>query len=321
MPIIPPIPGVDLEHVFVAKKDVEYLSGMLKTIEASKRVVIIGGGFIGMEFADDLTKRGLDITVVEMLPHCLQLNFDDEFCDKVEERLKEKGVKLLTDTTAEEIGGEKGKGVEYVKLKGGETLNADVVILGIGTRPNIEIGEKAGLKIGDTHAVWVDDFQRTSDPDIFAVGDCAEKRFFLTGTPAPLLLSSIAGMEAKIAGAFATIMGDTAFGAVGLTERSAKEAGIEYVTGEFTTTDKHPGTLPDTKESHLKLLFTKSGEIIGGEVYGGIATGELTNIIATLIEKKMRIDELVTLQIATQPWLTASPIGYLISNAAEMPRE
>jgi len=107
LPIIPPIPGVDLEHVFVAKKDVEYLTGMLKTIEASKRVVIIGGGFIGMEFADDLTKRGLDITVVEMLPHCLQLNFDDEFCEKVEERLKEKGVKLLTDTTAEEIGGEK----------------------------------------------------------------------------------------------------------------------------------------------------------------------------------------------------------------------
>ncbi len=333
LPIIPSIPGVDLENVFVAKKDVEYLTGMLKTIEASKRVVIIGGGFIGMEFADDLTKRGLDITVVEMLPHCLQLNFDDEFCDKVEERLKEKGVKLLTDTTAEEIGGEKGKGVEYVKLKGGEKLDADVVILGIGTRSNTEIGEKAGLKIGDSHAIWVDDFQRTSDPDIFAVGDCAEKRFFLTGTPAPLLLSSIAGMEAKIAGAnlfglrykndgaagaFATIMGDTAFGAVGLTERSAKEAGIGYVKGEFTTTDKHPGTLPDTKESHLKLLFTKSGEIIGGEVYGGIATGELTNIIATLIEKKMRIDELVTLQIATHPWLTASPIGYLISNAAEM---
>jgi NAD(P)H-nitrite reductase large subunit len=242
LPIIPPIPGVDLENVFVAKKDVEYLSGMLKTIEASKRVVIIGGGFIGMEFADDLTKRGLDITVVEMLPHCLQLNFDDEFCEKVEEKLKEKGVKLLTDTTAEEIGGEKK--VEYVKLKGGEKLDADVVILGIGTRSNIEIGEKAGLKIGDTRAVWVDDFQRTSDPDIFAVGDCAEKRFSLTGTPAPLLLSSIAGMEAKIAGAnlfglkykndgavgaFSTIMGDTAFGAAGLTERSAKDAGIEYV--------------------------------------------------------------------------------------------
>jgi pyruvate/2-oxoglutarate dehydrogenase complex dihydrolipoamide dehydrogenase (E3) component len=261
----------------------------------------------------------------------LQLNFDDEFCEKAEEKLKEKGVKILTNSTAEEIGGEKK--VEYVKLKGGEKLDADVVILGIGARTNTEIGEKAGLKMGDTRAIWVDDFQRTSDTDIFAVGDCAEKRFSLTGVPTPLLLASIAGREAKIAGAnlfglrykndgavgaFSTIIGDTAFGAAGLVERSAKNAGVAYVKGEFTTTDKHPGTLPDTKKSYLKLLFTKSGEIIGGEVYGGIATGELTNIIATLIEKRMRIDELVTLQVGTQPWLTGSPIGYLIPNAAEM---
>jgi NADPH-dependent 2,4-dienoyl-CoA reductase/sulfur reductase-like enzyme len=329
--VIPPISGTDLENVFVAEKDADYLNNMLKAIKASKRFVIIGGGFVGVEFADDLSKRDVDITVVEMLPHCLQLSFDDEFCEKAEEKLKERGVKILLNNTAQEIGEEKK--AEYVKLRTGEKLDADVVMLGIGTRPNIEMAQQAGLKIGDTRAIWVDDFQRTSDKDIFAVGDCAEKRFLLTGKPVPMLLSSIAGREGKIAGAnlfelrqknngtvvpFATMIGDVSFGVAGFTERTARDAGINFIEVTFTGADKHPGTMPDTKEIYLKLLFSKSGEIIGGEAWGGMSIGELINHIATLVERRMRVDDLIKLQAGVHPWLTGSPVTYPISNAAEM---
>ncbi|MHC1595436.1 MAG: pyridine nucleotide-disulfide oxidoreductase, partial [Candidatus Syntropharchaeales archaeon] len=148
-----------------------------------------------------------------------------------------------------------------------------------------------------------------------------------------LRLASIAGMEARIAGAnlyeirqkndgvigtFSTIVGDLALGVAGLNEKSATDAGIDFVQAEVTTTDKHPGSMPDTHEMHLKMLFSKTGEIIGGEVYGGHSTAEFTNIIASMIQQKLRVWDIIKFQMTTQPALTASPVVYPIVNVAEI---
>lgn len=331
VPVTLPLPGRDLENVFFAQKDVDYLNRLLKVLDEVKDVVIIGGGFIGIEFADEFKKRGLNVTIVEVMPHCLQLVFDEDFCILAENKLRERGINLKTNARAEAILGErKARGI---KLADGEELLADVVFFGVGVRPNTQLAEKAGLQIGETRGIWVDEYGRTNDKDIFAVGDCAEKRSFFTKKPSALRLASIATNEARIAsanlfelkrrnegviGSFATIIGDLGLGMAGLTESAAGKAGFDFVTGEVKTPDKHPGSMPETKELRMKLVFERAtSEILGGQVCGGASTGEVVNILVALIQKRMKADEVVTFQFGTHPFFTSSPIAYPIANAAE----
>jgi NADPH-dependent 2,4-dienoyl-CoA reductase/sulfur reductase-like enzyme len=332
IPIVPPIKGADLEGVFVVKKDAAYLEDLKSALDKARNLVIVGGGFIGVEFADECRKgRALNITVVEILPHCLALSFDDEICAMAEDKLRSNGINIITEAKVEEFLGD-GR-VEQVRLSNGEVLSADVVIFGIGVVPNVELAQMAGLKVDSRFGIWVDDYMRTGDPDIFAVGDCAEKRSFFGHGPSLVKLASVAASEARVAGAnlfglrrtrgaavgvFSTVVGDLALGSVGLTERAAKEAGIEVVTGIAKAPDRHPGSMPGTKELGVKMIFDKdTAVIIGGQVYGGTAVGELTNLLATAVQNKMRAYELETMQIGTHPALTASPIAYQVNNAAE----
>ncbi len=330
-PISPPIPGINLDNVFVVKKDVDYLNALLKTLEKVEDVVIIGGGFIGVEFADEFKKRGLNVTIVELLPHCLQLVFDEEFCVRAEKKLSEIGVNIITNNRAERIIGDKK--ARAVELSNGEKLKSDLVLLGIGVAPNTMLAKEANLKIGEQRGVWVDPYMRTVDENIFAIGDCAEKTSFFTKKPIGLKLASIATWEARIAsanlsklrkkqegviGVFSTIIRDLAIGGAGMTENSVKDAGFDILIGRATTVDKHPGSMPDAVEMNVKLLFEKETErILGGEVSGGSTTAEITNILATLIKARSKVDEIATLQVGTHPALTASPIVYPIVRAAE----
>ncbi|MFP3860995.1 MAG: NAD(P)/FAD-dependent oxidoreductase [Bacteroidales bacterium] len=332
-PLVPPISGIDMKNVFAVKKDLNYLKDLSKKLEQSKDVVIIGGGFIGLEFADEFMKRGgLNVTIVELLPHCLLLACDEEICKKVEDKLKEHGVNILGGKKAKAISGN-GK-VESVELEGGEKIKADTVILGIGVKPNIKLATDCGLAADEKEGIQVDDFMRTSDPDIFAIGDCAKKRCYLSGMPKGVWLASMGTTEARIAGAnlfnvrrrtecaigiFSTRFGDLAVGSAGLTEASAKEMGMEIVTGESSAADKHPGSLPGAQELDVKLIFEKdTGLLIGGQVYGGVSVGEKINFIGALIQHKMRADEVCTFQMGTHPLLTASPIAYQLINAAQL---
>jgi len=333
LPIVPPISGIDLDNVFVVKKEIAYLKKLLKALDEAKDVVIIGGGFIGLEFADECKKRGnLNVTVVELLPHCLLLACDEEFCTLVEKKLQERGINILANRRAKALIGD-GK-VQYVELENGQKIRADVVILGIGVTPNIELAQKAGLEVIEGGGIYVDEFMRTSDNDIFAAGDCTQKRCFFTGRPSFLRLASIGTMEARVAGAnlfglqrrsecpvgvFGTVIGDLAIGSAGMTERSAREAGFNVVTGMAKAPDKHPASIPGTKELGVKLVFEKeTGILLGGQVWGGITAGLMANFIGALIQKKMRADEIVVFQVGTHPMLTASPIAHQIQNAAEI---
>ncbi|MCK4581353.1 MAG: FAD-dependent oxidoreductase, partial [Dehalococcoidia bacterium] len=197
-----------------------------------------------------------------------------------------------------------------------------------------QLAQAAGLEIGETKAVWVDEYGRTSNRDIFAVGDCAEKRSFFTKRPSALKLASIAAQEGRVVGAnllelrrrnegvvgaFATIIGDSGVGMAGLTETQAKVAGFDVVTSEVKTPDKHPGSMPGAKEFGVKLVFEKAThELLGGQVCGGSTVGEVSNVLAALIQSKMTASEVATFQYGTHPFFTPSPLVYPIVNAAEM---
>jgi len=330
-PLVLPLPGINLENVFVANKDRDYLDGLLDKLDTIKKVVVIGCGFIGLEFADEFKKRDISVTIVEVLPHCLQLVFDEEVCTRVEKQLAERGVEVLGDSRAQTILGEKK--VEGVQLADGRKLEADIVFIGVGVRPNTELAEKAGLEIGEARGIWVDEYGRTSDKNIFAVGDCAEKRSFFTKKPIGLRLASIAQHEGRVVGAnlfelkrknegvigvFSTAIGDLRIGVSGLTENEARTAGFDVIVKQTAAPDKHPGSMPDCTEQGVKLVFDKaSGEILGGQVYGGPSVGELVNVLSAMITTRMKADQIATFQFGSHPALTASPVVYPIVNAAE----
>jgi len=325
--------GVELENVFSVPKNKVYLDEMQSELEDKKKIVTIGAGFIGVEISDELVKVGKEVTLIEKLPHILGLAFDEDVSIKAEEILKERKVNVITGVGVKEIYG--SNKVEGVILENGEKIEADAVVLSMGYKPNVTIAEKAGLPISDKGFIKVDEYMRTEDSDIFAVGDCAEKRDFVTRKASPIMLASTACAEARIAGMnlfklsaiktfsgtisiFATAIGNTGFGVAGLTETIAKQEGFDIVTGVFEGIDRHPGTLKDTHTQFVKLIVGKeSGVILGGEVSGGLSIGELTNTIGIIIQNRMSINSLLTAQIGTHPLLTASPAGYPLIKAAE----
>jgi len=326
--------GTDKENVFTVPKDKVYLDKVLEKLKDCKKIVTIGGGFIGVEVSDELNKRNKDVTIVEILPHVLSLAFDQEIATKAEETLKSRGVKVKTGAGVKEILGDKK--ATGVLLDNGEKLDADAVILSMGYSPNTELAKKAGLTLNDKGFIRVDEYMRTDNPDFFAAGDCAEKRDFFTRKTSGIMLASTACTEARIAGMslyklsavktfggtiaiFSTVIGDTAFGVAGLTEALARKEGFDIVSGSFEGIDKHPGTLPNTNKQMIKLVVAKdSGIILGGGVIGGQSTGELTNILGLAIQNKMTINSLLTAQIGTHPLVTAPPTAYPIIKAAEV---
>ena len=331
-PVVPPIPGADLNNVFTIRKEIDYLEQLQEALKQANDVLVVGGGFIGAEFADECHKMGLNVTIVELLEHCLYLNCDEDFCIRIEDKMRKVGVQVNTTCRVKSIVGDKK--VEYVECEKGLRFNADVVILAIGVVPNTELARDAGLEIGEQKGIWVDQYMITSDPNIFAIGDCAEKFCFLTGKPTATRLASVATREARIAGAnlfqsrrrrnqgtigvFGTLIADIAMGVAGLTERVAKNLGFDLIIGEAAAVDKHPGAMPGARELRVKLIFDRaSAKIIGGEACGGITAGEIANVMAQAIANGMTWDDIAAAQIGTHPALTASPLAYQIVNAAE----
>ncbi|MBN2398258.1 MAG: FAD-dependent oxidoreductase [Deltaproteobacteria bacterium] len=332
VPLVPPIPGIEKENVYPVKKEFDYLSEIYRHMKDVKDLVIIGGGFIGMEFADECRKgRDVNVTVVEALPHCLQMAMDDEFCEEAQAKLGETGVNILVNEKVEAILGD-GK-VTGVRLANGKELKADMVILGIGAVPSTELAQKAGLELGFRNTIKVDRYLRSyTDPDIYACGDCAEKQSFFDGKPIGIMLASIATSEARIAGAnlfspthhncgsisvFSTFINDRAFGVAGLTERTATQLGAKIVIGTAEAPDTHPGGMPNSCHTKVKLIFSKdTGVILGGSMSGGKSVGEMINVVSACIMHRMTADDIVKFQMGTHPALTSSPIMYPIVNAA-----
>ena len=330
---MPPIPGVDKQDVFTIKKSMSAMDTLRQKVHQAKKVVIIGGGFIGAEFADELSQGAdVDIYLIEIMPRLLSTAFDDEFCDEISRSLDRRKVKIRTGNRVVCING--GERVDSVSLETGETIPADMVLVSVGAQPSSKLAEDAGIRVIENGSIWVDEYMRTDAEDVFAVGDCALKRDFFTRKAAPVWLASTATAEARNAGtniygirvlhqiqgtiaAFSTQIAGKSFASAGMTCRTCEKEGFSYVTATAIAPDHHPGMLPGASELKVKLIFAdRSGIILGGQVSGGPSVGELINVIALAIQKKVAVRELDMMQIATHPLLTSAPTVHPLINAA-----
>ncbi len=333
-PIMPPIEGIEKKGVYNIQKEMNHLKNLKKDCEEAKNIVIVGGGFIGVEFADELSKlRNAKISIVELMPKVLANSFDPEFSELAKQKLVDEKINLILGEKVLKFNG--SERVESISLSNNKQIPAELVILGIGASPNSDIAKRAGLEIGKGNGIIVDEYLRTSDSNIFAIGDCAEKKDFFTRKRINIMLASTATAEARIAGAnlfkinvlrenkgtiaiYSTQVGDLVLGSAGMTETTAIKEGFEIIVGNTECTDKHPGGMPGTNKLKVKLIFSKQSHILlGGQVAGGNSAGEIINIIGLGLQKRILLTELETLQMATHPKLTPAPTMYPLVTAAQ----
>jgi len=324
-PLIPKfIKGYDNPNIYYIKKSYNYMKDISPILKISKRIAIIGGGFIGLEVADELAHdKNKEISLIEMEENVLSLAFSKFFSEKAEESLEKNGINILTNTKLLEV----KQNINDIQLNfsDGESLCVDAVIFALGYRPNTQFAKEAGLTLNKFGAINVDNFMRTDDKDILAIGDCAKKRDFFTRKDSNAMLASVAGAESRFVAenffevcstknsigtirVFSTMLNGQVFAVAGLTEKEATEENMDVTIGKFTGYDKHPRTLPGTTKITIHLTsMRKTGAIVGAEITGGQSVGEMINVLAVAIQSRLTIYELYSYQIGTQPLLTAGP--------------
>ncbi len=334
-PFVPPIEGHDHKGVFTLRSlsDAETIKGFLGNAKP-KKLVFIGSGFISLEVASLLSTmhpNAYDITVIELLNHPLPLMLDPEMGKEVLDFLQEKGVKMVMGRKVEKVLGQKGS-VSGVELDGGEKMDADMVFMNVGARPNLELASEIGLEMG-RFGIKVNKFMETSDPDILAGGDCVEKEHFITKQPVPGPLRGPAVIQGRLAAKrlagfgieFPGVLNSSAcqifeksIAATGLTEEQAQKEGFETVSATVASRSKH-GMIPGMKPWTLKLVFDKKTQkLIGGQIISDneAPAKEIDNISALILGGKT-IPDLTTLMCAGNPDLASEPSLEPITVAAE----
>jgi len=335
LPVVPAcIPGNDLQNVFYVKKSYPYIHELASKISSFRNIVIVGGGFIGAEVAEQLAAANANVTLIESEPMCFSKAFSPELSSIATDALKNTKVNVMISTLVKEIIGENNT-VKQVLLANGNKIEADAVILSIGYKANSELAKETGLELNRYGDIHVDNYGRTTVKDISAVGDCAQTFGFLTGRSDVIKLASTATAEARTLGhnifgirikkctagtlgVFSTEINGLAMAAAGANEKNAEESGVQVVSAKFSSPDKHPGSLPGVADLTVKLYASPvDGSILGGEAWGGKSVGEIINIISMAIQKSITVFELVSFQIGTHPLLTSSPVNNPIIRAAE----
>ncbi len=313
---VPPVPGRDLEGTFTLESPKDALAIRRALDEGgSRNAIIVGGGFIGMEMAEALWTRGREVTLVEMMDRLLPGLLDADMSDQVCRHVREKGVKVILGRALTRL---EGDDTEHVRraIVGEESLDADMVIFAVGVRPNVKLAEEAGLEIGPTGAVAVDDHLRTSDPDIYAGGDCVENAHLITGKPVYVPLGSTANKHGRVIGTnvtggddtFPGILGtgivkvfDFNVGKTGLTEAQARDDGLEPVTA-LVSGDDAAGFYPGAEPFMLKLVTeAMAGRLLGAQVVGPGDVSKRVDVIATALSLGATVRELSSLDLAYAP--------------------
>ena len=319
--LIPPIPGIEGNRItgVRSRDDLALLRQWAKT---SKKALIVGGGYIGIEVAVVLRRMGLEVTVVEMLPHILSATTEPEFIKVAENDLREHGLNLVTGSAVEEFLLNNDGVFTGVRLQNGEIIDADFAAVAIGVIPNSELAAQAGLAT-NRMGIVVDDFLRTAYPNIYASGDCAVKKSFITGEPtrgefgtnavfmSKVVAANILGEEKKFPGvinANCSTSFTCAFGSAGLTEKQAQEQGMDVISGTSEVLSAYP-VMDEAKPVLTKLVFERqSGRLVGGSVLRrDHATAMCVDFISFAIQMGAGIEDIMTYQYATHPELAAKP--------------
>ena len=312
-PVVPPLPKVNLENITTLHSvpDAERIKALLAGAKG-RDVVMVGGGLIGVETVEALVQCGCRVTVVEMLPQVLRM-LDWEMAHLVERHMESHGVKVMTNTQVIAFEGEER--VSVVLTSHGR-VPADLVVLGIGVKPNVDLARSAGLQIGPTGAIQVDPGMRTSDPAIYAAGDCAESTDLVTGKPCYVPMGSTANKQGRVAAInvcggqdqFPGVFGSTVcrvfdfcVARTGLTEAAARQHGFEVTTVLVPEADR-PHYMPTAKLLISKLVVdARSRKLLGAQAVGPGAGDKRMDVAAMAITAGMTVDQLSKVDLCYAP--------------------
>lgn len=314
-PIRPEIPGIGAEGVYYLRtvEDGIRLKQVVRA-ENKKKAVIVGGGFIGLEVAEEMALSGIEVHVYEKLPRLLPF-LDEGFSEIVLETLKSHGVQVHLGVGIEEILVTEGA-VSGVKASDGSIQDADFVLMSIGVVPNSELARDAGLELGIKGGIVVNDEMQTSDPYIYACGDCVQMKNRITGGAVYVPLGTTANKQGRIAGdniagaheTFKGVLGsmvtkvfDLYIAATGLSIKQAEEAGYEAVSSVITKGDR-ASYYPGSRDNRICLILDKkTGKLLGAQAVGSESVAGRMNVFATAITCGMTVEEINELDLVYAP--------------------
>ena len=314
-PIVPSMEGVLSANVLTLRNlaDMDRIEATMAA--GARTAVVVGAGFIGIEVAEQLRRRDLAVTLVELQPQVLP-PLDPDMAAHVQRELVRNGIDLHLGVGIGSIVARDRRAVA-VRLSDGTELPADLVILGVGVRPNTELAEKAGLALGRTKGIAVDHYGRTSDPDIYAAGDAAEQLSGVTGSPTRIPLAGPANRAGRIAGQHAAtgsaralprVMGTaivktfgTTAAATGFSEKACRAASLPYEK-VILEARHHAGYYPGAEPMLLKVLYApESGRVLGAQAIGGAGVDKRIDVIATVLHFGGTVDDLASLDLTYAP--------------------
>jgi len=314
LPIVPDVPGVHLRNVFTLH-GLEHAEGIKAELAAggAKDVTIVGGGLIGVEMTESLVAAGCRVTLVEMQPQLLPALLDYEMAELVRQHFESKGVRVMLNTR---VTGYEGDGRVQRVLTDKTSLPTDMAIMGVGVRPNVRLAEAAALELGPTGAIKVDAQMRTSDPDIYAIGDCAESVHLVSGRPCYVPLGSTAAKQARVAAvalcggqdAFPGVLGTTVckvfdytMARSGLTEAAARELGYQTVTCLVPAHDR-AHFMPHAEMIILKLVGdARTRKLLGIQAVGRGEVAKRVDVAVAAMTAGLGLDAIANLDLCYAP--------------------
>jgi NADPH-dependent 2,4-dienoyl-CoA reductase/sulfur reductase-like enzyme/rhodanese-related sulfurtransferase len=318
-PLKPPIPGIERPGHFTVRSipDAEAIIAWIED-RGARHAVVVGGGYIGLEMAEQLHRRGLSVALAEALPQVMA-PLDAEMAAWLHEELRAHGVALhLSDgvATFEPPRADEEAMASVVVLNSGTRLPADVVILGLGVRPDVELARQAGLAIGERGGIRVDEHLQTSDPHIWAVGDAIEVRDAVTGAWSLIPLAGPANRQGRVAadhicgrpsryrGTWGTAilrLFTLAAACTGANEKTLRQAGIPFEVVHVHPTS-HAGYYPGASTMALKIVFAPdSGRLLGAQAVGGEGVDKRIDVLAAALQAGMTVHDLAALELAYAP--------------------
>ncbi|HEY6712329.1 MAG TPA: FAD-dependent oxidoreductase [Rubrobacter sp.] len=312
--VLPPIAGAELEGVFKFRflTDTDEIGRYIEE-QSPNKATIVGGGYIGLEVAENLCRLGMEVSLIEGEDR-VALAYGPEVSENVEAELAANGVDVYTGEKVDEFTGERRvRGVKF----GDRELETDLVIVGVGIKPNVELAAEAGVELGTTGAILVDRHMKTNIPDVWAAGDCVESNNLVSGRPTWIPLGDTANQMGRVAGTnaatgdetleFPGILGtgifkvfDLSVGKTGLSEKEAEDAGFEVVSAGLEAHDR-AAYYPGARKVFLKLIADRAtGRLLGAESVGSGAD-KLTDICAAALWGRLSYPDLVNIDLAYAP--------------------
>jgi len=313
---MPPVPGLELEGITTLKsmKDADFLR-KVRDEKKIKKAVVIGGGLIGIETCEALQLAGIEITVVELLPQLLTF-LDWELAKLVENHVKSKGANVITDNGIAEFLGKNGK-LTAVKLQNGTELSCELAVVAIGVRPNVTLAKDTGLKIGNLGGIDVNEYMQTSDPDIYAVGDCVETVNRITGKKVLAPYGDLANLQGRVAGENAasencvkftgTIQTgickvfDYSAGSTGLSEKTAKKWGYSDIITVINASPDKPGFMQGKLLVTKLIADKKTGKVLGAQCIGPGNVSKQIAQWAMTIQGNLTVEDIINADLPYAP--------------------